>query len=361
MSDSSTSRMLESLEVASTAPMFLSSQFRSPPENYFNSEKVEMDIIREDEEIAVPVQDITSGARHNENNKYTNKAYTPPIIRERGAIVAWEQLKRQAGQNPFEDPNFARSAGSQARTLLDKLGRKGRRTVELMAAQVFQLGIITLVDSAGATVYTCDFSAKVAHMATVSTSWALDGSTGSPLADISALARVVRRNGKRKPNKLIFGSSAIQRFLANADVQEQLDKTKLNLGVLNPAKRNEDGTYYGTIWIDNYDYEIWLYDGFYKHPQTGTITPYIDDDNVIMTSTGARLDLAFGAVPSFAPPNSGPFTFLNGRMSSPGGQLDMQAISYLTNSGAQLFVEAAMRPLTIPSEIDSFARLNVTA
>ncbi len=360
MSDASTIRMLESLEVASTSPMFLSRFFQTPERNYHNSEKVSVDILREDEEIAIPVQDLTVGARHNEANKYTNKEFTPMVLDESGAIIAWEQLKRQPGQTPFEDPGFARSAGEQGRALLNKLGRKGRRTVELACSQVLQTGAISLTDSTGAVVYSCNYSPKAAHMATVSTAWATDGSTGAPLADLSALARTVRRNGKRKPDRLLFGASAIQRFLANAKVQDQLDKTKLNLGALNPANTSEDGTYVGRCWIDNYEYELWAYDGFYKHPQTGVMTPYIGDDNVIMMSSKARLDLTFGGIPNFGPPNATPYSFLNGRMSDSASQVDLHVVSYLTLNGKQLMVEVGSRPLPIPTEIDSFARLDVT-
>jgi hypothetical protein len=360
MSDASTVRMLSRLEVLARAPLFLSSYFRSPPENYFNSEKVEIDVIREDEDVAVPVPDVTTDARHNEANKWVNKAFTPAIFNEKTAIVAWEQLKRQPGQDPFKNPNFLQSAGEQAQQFLGKCLRKVRRSVELMSSQVFQTGAISMVDSTGAVIYAENFLPKAAHMATVSTAWAVNGSTGDPLADLGALAVTVRKNGKRKPDRLLMGSSARQRFLANANVQKALDKTVLNLGSLNPADRSEDSTYLGNVWIDNYLFEMWGYEGYYKHPQTGTITPYIGPDNVIMASSTARLDLAFGALPTFITAQNNVVDFLNGRMALPSSQIDLQVVSYLAPNGRQLFIECACRAIPIPSELDSFARLDVT-
>jgi hypothetical protein len=307
------------------------------------------------------VKDITVDARNNERSKYVNKGYTPAILKEQGAIVAYEQIKRQAGADPFEDPNFLASAGRQAVKMFVKLLNKMRRTVELMASQVFQTGKVSLVDSTGAVVYAEDFLPKATHIITVSTTWAADGSTGDPLADISAAARVVRKDGKRRVDRLKFGNSALQRFLANAKVKAALDRTTLNLAVLNPSNRSEDATFYGMIWIENYQYEIWLYDAYYKHPQTGTLTPYIDDENVILESSQARLDLSFGSIPMIRPPDPQAAQFISGRMSSVAGQFDFTPNAYFAPNGSKLFVEAGTRPLTIPTEIDSFACINVTA
>lgn len=361
MSNSSTKRMLRALEVEAPAPMHLSQDFQCPPENIHDTETVEMDILREDEDIAIPVADITADGRNNERTKYVNKEYTPPILKEQGAITAFEQIKRDAGATPFEDPNFLAKAGKQVMGLFGKLLNKMRRTVELMASQVYQNGAIALLDASGATVASEDFLAKATHLVTVSTTWALDGTTGDPLADIDAVARVCRKDGKRRPDRLRFGNSAMMRFLANAKVQAAFDKMKINLAALNPSLRSDDATFYGKIQINNYEYEIWLYDAYYKHPQTGTLTPYIDDDNVILSSSKARLDLTFGSIPMIAPPDPRTAGLVGGRMSSADARFDFTPNAWFSPDGTRLFVSAGTRPLTIPSEIDSFARLNVTA
>ena len=360
MSDSSTIRMIAAHVQRSPAPMFLSSFFRTPPENIHDAEKVEIDVDRDDEDIAVPVPDLSTGPRHNEASKYVNKSFTPPILSESAAITAWEAIKRQAGQNPFEDPSFARNAGTRAFNLMDRLRDKCRRTVELMAAQVFSLGVITLVDSGGVTVFSEDFKPKTAHMITVSTTWATDGSTGSPLADIAAAARLIRKDGKRSPDRIVFGASAMQRFLANAAVQKQLDKSILNLGNLDPAKRNEDATFYGMIWIDSYQYELWLYDAFFKHPQTGTLTPYVGDEDLLIMSSKARLDLTFGSIPMIVPPDARALAFLPPRIQNGPKQIDLTINAWVTPNGQSVQLSVGTRPLPIPTEIDSFARINVT-
>jgi hypothetical protein len=341
--------------------MFLSGFFQSPPRNFHNTEKVELDIIREDEDVAIVIQDLTAGARMNESTKYTNKAFTPPIFKEMGAVHAFDQIQRQPGQDPFQDPNFALNAANEAFRIFRRLEKKIRRAIELMASQVLQTGALTLFNETGVTLYTLDFIPKATHMVTVGVTWAPDGSSGNPLADLEALATVVRRDGKRQPRQLVFGTSAFQRFLANAQVQLRLDKTIMNIAALAPETRGQGATFQGFVWIGHYRFEMWTYDGYFKHPQTGVLTPYVDVDNVIMLSEGGRLDLSFGAIPRIVGPEARALPFLPPRMSSAEQGLDLTVNAWITPDGEHLMVSAGTRPLTIPTAIDTFARLNVTA
>lgn len=360
MSDKSTARMIEMYLEESESPMFLSGFFQSPPRNFHNTEKVEIDVIRDEEDIAVVIKDLSTGAHLNESDKYVNKSFTPPIFKEAGAINAFDMIKRQAGQIPFDDPNFGANASEQAFRIFRKLERKIRRSIELMCSQVLAYGVLTLVDEAGVPRYELDFGAKSSHMATVGTVWATDGSTGTPLADLEALATVVRRDGKKNPKRLKFGSSAFQRFTANAKVREQLllNVRSPALGQLAPQMRGEGATYQGMIWIGQYQFEMWTYDGWYKHPQTGVLTPYIATDHVLMDSDG-RLDLSFGAIPRLVGPESRALPFLPPRISGSQQGLDLSTNAWLTGDGETLMVSAGTRPLAIPTAIDTFARLDV--
>lgn len=362
MSDKSTSHMIDMYMEEAEAPMFLSGFFTSPPRNFHTTEKVEIDIMRDSEDVAIVITDLSTGARLNENDKYTNKAFTPPIFKEAGAITGFDMIKRQAGQNPFQDPDFGANAMEQSFRIFRKLERKIRRSIELMASQVLQTGILTLIDENGVTRYTLDFLAKATHMATVSTAWATDGSTGTPINDLASLARIVRQDGKKNPDRLCFGSSAMQRFLANADVKQKIfnNFNSPNYAGLTPQSRGEGATFMGWVWVDNYRMEMWLYDGYFKHPQTGTLTPYISPDNVIMTSSQGRLDLSYGAIPRLVSPESRALPFMPQRMSSSDRGLDFTTNAWLTPDGEHLMVSAGTRPLTIPTAIDTFARLDVT-
>lgn len=358
MSDTSTIQLIDMYLEQASAPMFLSGFFQSPPQNFHTTEYVELDIQRDDEQVAIVIQDLTIPPNKNENTLYTNKRFTPPIYDEEGAVTAFDMIQRQAGQNPFSNPDYAANAVRQAFQVYRKLENKIRRAVELMASQVLQTGQLTLINAAGVAVYALNFQPKATHLANAAATWATNGSTGDPLADLAALATVVRRDGKHNPNKLIFGESAFQRFLANAKVQTALESRRAVLAEVMPQSRGQGATFQGWVWIGHYRFEMWTYDGFYKHPQTGAATPFVVTTNVIMMSEGGRLDLTFGAIPMIMPPDPRLSAFLPPRISSEGRGLDLTTNAWVTPDNKRVMVSAGTRPLTIPTAIDTFATLS---
>lgn len=359
MSDASTSKFLDAYLEESSAPGFLSGHFKTPAKNFHTSTKVEIDIIRDDEEVAVPIPDLSAGARSNKNTLYSNKSFTPAIFDEMGPIRAENLPNRRAGQDPFQDPSFVANVVSDAFGVVRKLERKIRRSVELMASQVLQTGVITLTDTAGATVYSLDFKPKATHLVTT-TAWAADGSTGNPIGDISSLGDVVRRDGKQRPNKLIFGSTAWTRFYANADVKSALDNRRNESGRILPSTPGEDGaSYMGRMFFGQYEYELWRYDGFFNAPSGGAQTPYVGDTKVIMMCDKGRLDLTYGAMPFVMEPDPRVMRYLPSRISSTDLGMAMSVRAWSTNDGKALMVSAGTRALTIPTAIDTFGCLTV--
>lgn len=341
--------------------MFLSGFFQTPPQNIHNSEKVEIDIERDDEEIAIVIQDLSVGARQNEMGKYVAKAFTPPIFDEEGNLNAFNLIKRMPGQNPYADPVFQAHATAQSFGIMRKLENKVRRAIELQCAQVLQTGIITLKDPAGNALYILDYQARSSHFVTPSTAWAANGSAGDPFGDIGGLASTIRRDGRRNPKTVIMGSAAAARFLANAAVKAQLNNFGMQgLQQLQPQARNPDGaTYIGRFFIQNYWFEVWTYDGGYRDPQTGNYTTYVDPYKVIVLSDGGRLDLSFGAIPRLVPPEQRVLQFLPERISDGARAIDMSIFAWVTPDGKHLKVSVGTRPLAIPTAIDSFGTLTI--
>lgn len=360
MSNSSTTRLIDAYFEEAEAPAFLSGFFQSPPKNFHKTEKIEIDIVRDDESIAIAVQSIKAGGRFNEDSLYQNKAFTPPIFREEAGLSAYDLQNRRPGVDPFTDPDFNANATEEAFRKFRKLDKKIRRTVEVMCSQVLQTGEIILVDDTGAAVYAIDYGMRAEHQANAAVTWTEDGtgSTVDPPRDLELLAIKVRRNGKKQPNKLVFGATAWRAFKANPKSQLAFDKQVQNLGALAPESRGQGATFMGRVWIGQYLFEMWTYDGFYKHPQTGEQTPFVDDDNVIMMSKDARLDISFGAIPRLVTPENRALSFLPTRMSSPELGLDVNPYAWLSPNGAALIVEAAARPLAIPTAIDTYAVLS---
>lgn len=357
MSGSSTKRMIERYFAEAMPTMFLSGFFRSPPENFHNSETVELDVVRGSEKVAVVVQDLSAGYRMNEANIYTNKEFTPPILKEAFPIKAVDLILRDAGNNPFQDVNFQASVTLRAFTGFRLIEGMIRRNLELQASQVLQTGTLSLVDSNGTALYALDYKPKATHFPTSVITWGQANAT--VLEDIDSLARVIRADGLTRPDRLIFGRKAWTEFVKDATVQAIYNNRRIDQGAIVRMERNgEGGTYHGTIEIGAYSYELWTYDGLYEHPQTGVKTDFVAPGSVIILSVGTRLDATFGAIPRIVPPDGRLLPFMPGRMSGPGQRMDLFTNVWVSADGEQLFGGLGTRQLCIPTAIDTYGCLN---
>lgn len=358
--DESTSRLLDAYIEQRTSPtLFLSSFFKLTERGIHASEHVEVDIRRGEPRLAVPVQDVTVGARKIETSKFENRKYRPAVVKLETPISVWSTAKRRPGENTFQDPDFRRAAREEAFMAMNECEDMTRRSVELQCAQILQTGVVDLKDENGVTIYTLDYQARPSHFLTT-TAWAADGNTGDPFADIDALGIAVRRDGKQKGTDLIFGTTAMVRFLASAKVKTRLDNLGLQrLQEVAPADRPDGATFYGTMVIGQYKYNLWMYDGYYIDPETLEPTPYVGDTNVVMVAAAGRRDLTFGAIPQFVPPDARAMQFMPSRMSSVSQQFDMTTNVWVTPDGSTLTLSVGTRPLAVPTALDTFGCLTV--
>lgn len=351
--DNSTTRMLTAYFKEARPTLFLAGMFRSPPENFYNSESVQVDIVRSGESVAVNVFDISSGPRRTEATQFTNKEFTPPIYNEGSSINAFDLQKRQPGATNFEDPQFQANATFQSFRQVRLTEDRIRRAYEWQASQVLQNpGAVTLVDENGFTTFAIDYSPKASHFPTVAVAWS--NAASDPLLDLEALAIQIRTDGLVTVTDVIMGDTAFNNFIRNDEVKSQLDNRRIEIGGIVPISRGEGATLQGDVWIGSYRLNIWTYSGRFEHPQTGVSTSFIAADKVIMTTSGVRLDATFGNIPSLVPPDSRVLPFIPGRAASVAGGVDLHLNAYLSPNGKQLTIETGSRPLFIPTDIDSF-------
>jgi hypothetical protein len=333
--------------------LFLSSKFQTPEDNFYNTQEVEIDIVRSEEDVSIAITDMSTGYRMNSADVYTNKSFIAPVHKEAFPINAFDLIKRMPGQDPFENPNFQANAMVKAFNGFRKIEKKIRRSIELQASQVFQLGIVTLVDAAGTTVYTIDYKPKATHLVTASPVW--NGVSPTIVADLAGLANVIRNDGLVDPDELYMGGDAFETAMADTDFKARFDTRRIDLGGVKPMMPvGAGGQYRGFVDIDNYKFDIYTYGGRYVHPQTGTKTQFLDPANVVMRASSGRLDATFGAIPRIVPPEARVLPFMPGRISSVGGNIDLFTNVWVSDDGEQLFGGVGARPLLIPTAIDTF-------
>lgn len=361
MSDKSTIRMIRTYKDTAPAVMLFTSLFQAPRVNFHDSEFVEYDIERSGEEIAIVIQDLSAGYRANANDLYTNKRIKPPIFKEKGTLNAFDLLSREAGDNPFQNTGFQVKAAVRTMKLFKKMEKKIRRSIELQASQILQTGTVTLTDSAGTALFTVDYKPKATHFPTAGTAWGAGGD--NPLADLEALAEVIRNDGLSDSNELYFGDDAYEAFISDPIVVARLNNRRLNIGSIGPLRTsgNNGRNFRGKIDIGNYQFDMFTYGNRYTDPQTLLKTKYLDPAKVIMMSDDTRLDATFGGIPRFAQPESRALRYLPNRVSDRNSRLDLFTNAWLSDDGENLTVGLGARPLLIPTAIDTYGCIDTGA
>jgi hypothetical protein len=356
MSDLSTKRMLGQYEEDAGAPTFLASFFKTGPEDIHNADTVELDVRRDGRPIAVAIKDWKSGGRMNTEELYTNKEFTPPILKEVFTLNQGSLMSREFGRSPFEDADFMGHAQRKLRRGVQKMTAKIRRTLELQAAQIFKTGTVTLLDSDGATVYTLDFGMKSAHQPGASVDW--DESTADPLYDLDVMDDLSRTNGKKGLDVFVFGDSAWSKFLANAKVQAMLDNRGIELGGIAPARMSEDQIFQGSMVINGIRAALYTYKASYDHPQTGTDTRYVSAWDVLGISSNAPRRMTFGGIPRIVPVDPRVAALGVGSMLAPGAGIAATTNAWVDPEGTTIYGSVATRALAIPTAIDCHVCLN---
>lgn len=355
MVDKATSVFLQTFTDEAPVAGFLSS-LRTRTRR-FNSQKVTIDIEREDEDVAIVIDDLQDPGRANSADLYQNNEFLPPIYKEVAPITAWNLLERRPGQNPHTDPSFQANLARDTVSVAGKMVRKIQRAFELQASQVLQTGVVSLTDAAGNVRYTIDYTPKVSHFPTTGTPWSGGGSV--PITDLENLGYQVHEDGRGNPNRLVFGRIAWSNFIKNSGVLQQLDNRRINNGALNPPANRGGGVFHGDLTIGPWVVECWTYSGQYKDPQSGAITRFVEDDKVIMLSDNTRLDACFGALPYVARPEQRAMRFMPDRMAA--GGVDMTTNAWIEPDNSALNLSVGTRPLFVPVAIDTYGALKTEA
>lgn len=357
MSTELTVRMLKAYFKIKLPTMFLSSIFKSPPQNFYNGAAVEIDIMRTSEQLSIAVENLGTGYRYNASDLYTNKLFIAPVHREAAVINAENLIKRMPGENPFKNPNYQGNAILMVFKEFRVLEAMIRRSIEQQASQILQTGILKLVDRDNNTVYEIDFKAKATHFPTAAVAWD-QGATATIAQDIIDLGKLIRADSQLAPNQLTFGDTSWEAFSNNEDIQTRLNILNSRIGEIKPLKEMpEGGQFRGRLDFGNNTYDLWTYDGMYVDPVSKLVVPYVDSDKVIMRATSGRMDATFGGIPRIMSPDQRLLRFLPSRLNSSSGGIDMHPNVWLSDDREQLHAGVSARPLLIPTDIDSYGAI----
>jgi len=294
MSSTLTTRLLEAYIETAPKSDFLAAKFRSPAENFFLTEDVEVDLVRSEEDVAVVITDLSQSSRSTSADIYTNKRFTPPIYSLEFAINSFDLLKRVPGSNPFEDPQFQLTASRRFLDNMRKVQAMIFRSIEQQASQVLQTGKLDLKDAAGVTLYSVDFKPKTTHFVTAGTAW---NASADIVGDITSMCNVIRDDGKEVPNEMNMGEASFEAMISDTAIQARLDNRRIDSGdIRRMTIVASGGQFRGTLDMGNFTLDVWTYAGRFNSA-AGVKTRYIDDNKVIIRADTGRLDAVSGNSP----------------------------------------------------------------
>jgi hypothetical protein len=337
-----------------TAPKsnFLSSTFAMTSRSVHNSGKVTFDIIRGGEKVAPIVTSIEDGYIKVSLDKATNKEVTPPVVKLKFLINLMNTQAREPGSSPFDTPDEMKNALLRFAAGMVNVTEQIDRNLELQASQIYQTGKMALWDENGNTAFAIDFAPKASHFPTAAVAWG--SGSDKKTQDINTLAKAIRKDAKARADVLLFGEKAWESWISDAHVLELLKKNQYDAGRFEPKMNMDSGTYQGYIFINNYRYEMWTYDGVYEDSNS-TLKSYIDDGNVVVMASNARREKSFGMIPKVVADDPRLSSFVTGNITANG--LAITTGATIDQDNENVFGKAGTRPILLPIAIDAHACL----
>ncbi len=284
---------------------------------------------------------------------YTTKSFTPPLINPKKVTTAETLQKRLPGENVYSQQSPDERAAALLGKNLGELEDMIIRREEWMCMQAAFLGQVPVVGP-GVNV-TIDFGRNAGNtvgLLAASERW----SAGT--ADIPKNLRdwnrtMVQRCGVGA-DVAILGQAAADALLNNSALRGQLETLRMDMGQIAPEYMEAKGvTYLGRLKgtaIDLWSYDEWYIDP--NNPGAGE-QAMMSSKFVLVGSTRAQTELAYGSVPVATGTDGG------ASISLVSGQRVPE--SWIEKEPAARFIKVSARPLPIPTQVNAFLTAQVVA
>ena len=274
-------------------PSFLKSFFNV---SKFDSKTVSIEVERMDEYIAADVLRGTDGNR-NTFSKFSEKEYMPPFFNENFDATSLDRYDRVFGSDvSFTAKTIGYLANDVSKKLLE-LRKKIDRAKEKMCSQVFETGIVTMVNGDS-----IDYNRRATSMIDLNANggyWSVISATIEE--QLVAGAEFIRTYGKSGVPEfdLVMSGTAWLALKKSNFFTTNANFNKVNLAdIRRPQKTAFGSGYHGQIDAGAYTCNIWTYDEFYKSTD-GVITRYWDEDYAFMVPvSGTRFEMPHAGIPA---------------------------------------------------------------
>lgn len=239
-------------------------------------------------------------------NKATQGIIYPPAYRKAAVISAYDGWTRNIGEN---DELFDSQATLDAATMISAVDRLKRditnintdlsRTEELMASQAILDRSVTLKNTATIN-YAHDASTKLAYNA--ANDFGID--TVDPSKIFKYLASKVVNNGMVSPSVpllAVCGMDVVEALINNPFTKSRHDIKDYEFGVIEQGINQGGVTPWGVVTYGSYKFILMTYGVLYNHPVTGTQTPFMPTDMLLVMPQKLTARMFYGGTPKWLP------------------------------------------------------------
>lgn len=306
----------------------------------FASERVDIDIKKGGRRMAAFVHPRVGG-KVLRGSGFQTESYKPPLINPYNVTTADQLMTRLPGEDIYSGRTPAQRSAEKLMDEYTDLNDATTRREEWMAAQAIITGQIPIVGEGVNEVIDFGFTNKKTLTGTAR--W---GQSAAKIMDnLEDWEGEVLTNGFANADMVIMGKTALRLFLADAEVQKNLDNRRVEMGIIHPKDLPNGVRYIGHLNkpnVDIYEYrEVYLDD--WTDPENEETKPLMPDNKIVMISSQANFMLAYGMC-----------TYLEDNGNWVTAQSNRVLRSYVEHHPDRRMLELQAHPLPIPDKADSW-------
>lgn len=326
--------MLEAIRYSNEPSTFLLGEIIQGTRTHATT-KIEVDVDRGGQRVAAYVSrrgDPEDVAKLG----YDSKLHVMPYTKQRMILTPEDLETRTAGNTVYETGTPATRQAELMGGFLRELDNRIVRLEELQVAEALTSGTCTVLGNG--VDYTVDYGRNANNEKTLTAGDRWSESTSNIRGDFRTATAQIRSVGARELTDVVLGTTAVQYYIADTEIQGLLDNRRMDVGEINiQYYADRKASYIGMHRDAGVNINVWCYHGTYRN-SSGTEVPYVNANDALFFGRGLRATAHYSMISNF---HSGNFV---------GRRYPRQ---YIPESGDRMVVTLESGPLMAVHEIDS--------
>lgn len=269
---------------------------------------IDIDLIRGNEQLAAMIpRGINSRMLSRQNNTQEGQSSSFsrafPLIEEEGTITAAQLNKAVPGENRYQPQGMNKFDRMRyyAEQQFFEQSRRIARTYEFLASRSIITGQMPAIIGTTNPDLIYDFKRSSDNFFTVATAWS--NVAADIMGDIDTGCKLIRRNGKTKPDLCFPSGPDMDAIIKNTTLQALADNRRYELVEIstnNPVPPKfefllENGFEARGRLRTPEGFILWLFTNNESFDDgAGAPQPYLEDNKTVIMGSGARMDAYFG-------------------------------------------------------------------